>query len=163
MYKINLRGPGAQKGFTLIEILVVIGILGMLAGITIYGVREIRARAARQHTESVIRNLDLAFEKYRQDAGVYPDISNSFQNVYECLENLRLTDPFGAKGKTKGTVAVIKTGANYFVCDYWQNPIQFLIGDSAKSHPGPDIWSMGPDGKTGGSFSADDIANYDLR
>jgi len=61
-----------RKGFTLVELLVTIGIIGLLAGIAIpTGIKALNAsRLARM--ESDMRAIAVGIEAYRQDFGDYP-------------------------------------------------------------------------------------------
>ncbi|SRR5258706_3714887 len=66
------RDLAMTKGFTLIEILVVIAIIGILATILIGNFNGVRVRSRDAQRKSDIRQLQAALELYRADQGVYP-------------------------------------------------------------------------------------------
>lgn len=61
-----------RKGFTLIEILVVIGIIGLLAIFLVPNLLGVRDRAKEAAVKSVMRTIQLAVEAYQMDNDVYP-------------------------------------------------------------------------------------------
>jgi len=61
-----------QKGFTLIEILVVIVILTILAGIVVGAAKYAMTKAARSRAQAEIATMENALENYKSDNGVYP-------------------------------------------------------------------------------------------
>jgi len=63
----------SQQGFTLIEILVVMAIIGMLAVMVAPNLFNQRAGAMRDAAASQISTLEAALDTYRLDVGEYPD------------------------------------------------------------------------------------------
>lgn len=63
----------SQQGFTLIEILVVMAIIGMLAVMVAPNLFNQRAGAMRDAAASQISTLEAALDTYRLDVGSYPD------------------------------------------------------------------------------------------
>src|SRR3989344_1776389 len=64
---------GSSKGFTLLELLVVIGIIGLLASILVVNLTSARRRARDTKRIADIRNLQTAAEDYYGKNGAYPD------------------------------------------------------------------------------------------
>ena len=62
-----------RRGFTLVEMLVVIAIIGILAGLLTPAVQAARKNAIRRQCQSQINNLALACESFKADLGFYPD------------------------------------------------------------------------------------------
>ncbi len=62
-----------QKGFTLLELLVVIGIIGLLASILVINLTSARRRARDTKRVADLRNLQTAAEDYYGRSGKYPD------------------------------------------------------------------------------------------
>src|SRR5580704_241934 len=66
-----------QQGFTLVELLVVIGIIVILIAILLPVVSKVRTEAYSANTLNTIQQLSSACERYYQDFGAYPGpISN---------------------------------------------------------------------------------------
>mgnify|MGYP005646112801 FL=1 len=65
--------PATGAGFTLIEILVVMAIIGMLAVMVAPNIFNQRAGAQRDAALSQISALEAALDTYRLDVGQYPD------------------------------------------------------------------------------------------
>jgi type II secretion system protein G len=61
-----------KKGFTLVEILVVIGIIGLLAVFLVPNLLGARDRAKETAVKGVMHTVQLAIEAYQMDNNVYP-------------------------------------------------------------------------------------------
>ena len=144
-------GPAAgrtrrQLGFTLIELMVVIMILGVLAALVVPNVMtrpdEARAVAARQDIAQIMQQLRL----YRIDNQRYPTSEQGLAAL--------VTRP------TSGPAAPNwKPYLDRLPVDPWGKPYQYL-------YPGVrgevDVFSWGADGQTGGTGADADIGNWDL-
>ena len=101
------RSPkGGGGGFTLIEMLVVIVILGMLMSLAVVGVTSALRTARANKTEAMIGNLTGACESYRTIWGDYPpstlaefrvpmpnDTNNGIESMTACLASKRKGEP----------------------------------------------------------------------
>lgn len=134
-----------MRGFTLIEIMVVVVILGILAALVVPNilgnVDTARITAARQD----IRGIESALDMYRLDNFTYP----TTQQGLEALVT-QPADPSIRNWRLGGYLKKLPK-------DPWGNPYQYL-------YPGTqgevDIWSMGADGQTGGEGITADIGNW---
>jgi len=70
--KIPARPAGGQNGFTLIEILVVIGIIGLLSVFLVPNLLGARDRAKEAAVKGVMHSVQLAVEAYQMENEVYP-------------------------------------------------------------------------------------------
>lgn len=135
-----------QGGFTLIEIMVVIVILGILAALVVPKVMsrpdEARAVAARQD----INAMNQALKLYRLDNTRYP----STEQGLKALSEKPTVAPLPKNWKPGGYLERLPM-------DPWGNPYQYA---SPGTHGEVDIWSLGADGEPGGEGVDGDIGNW---
>jgi general secretion pathway protein G len=135
-----------QKGFTLIEILVVVIIIGVLAAMVIpqFAGRSEQARKAAAKTQ-IDSLFSSALDMYEADNGSYPTTDQGLQALR--VEPTGEPAPKNWKGPyLKKDVPVDPWGNAYnYVCPGVNNP------------SGYDLSSNGPDGQEG---TDDDIANW---
>jgi general secretion pathway protein G len=142
-----LRRSRRQSGFTLIEIMIVVVILGILASIVVPKIfgkpDEARVVKAKQDIRVLISQLAM----YRLDNYSYP----STQQGLEAL----VSKP-GGEPEAKNW----KQYLDKLPKDPWQNPYQYLTPGTKGGDF--DIFSMGSDGKPGGEGTAADVGNWNL-
>ncbi|RQW28095.1 type II secretion system protein GspG [Rhodobacteraceae bacterium CH30] len=135
-----------QGGFTLIEIMVVIVILGILAALVVPKVMsrpdEARAVAAKQDINAMSQALKL----YRLDNTRYP----SSEQGLKALSEKPTVAPLPKNWKPGGYLERLPM-------DPWGNPYQYA---SPGTHGEVDIWSLGADGEPGGEGVDGDIGNW---
>jgi len=136
-----------QQGFTLIEVMVVVVILGILAAIVVPKVmdRPDQARATKARTD--IAAIENALNLYKLDNYTYP-------NTSEGLEAL-VTPPSGDRAKTWKSGGYLQRVPK----DPWQRPYQYV---SPGVHGTIDIYTQGADGQPGGDGPNADVGNWDL-
>jgi general secretion pathway protein G len=61
-----------DKGFTLVELLIVIVILGVLATVTVFAVQGITDRGATSACKAEVKTVEVAVEAYYAQNGAYP-------------------------------------------------------------------------------------------
>ncbi|MEM7195368.1 MAG: type II secretion system major pseudopilin GspG [Pseudomonadota bacterium] len=126
-----------QRGFTLIEIMVVVVIIGMLATLILPKVLGRQDQAFQAKAKADIRALSSAVKLYKLDKFKYPAGS-------EGLNSLVSTD--------KGYIDRLPK-------DPWGNDYQY---QSPGQNLEFDIWTMGADGQSGGSGVNQDIGNWNM-
>lgn len=141
----RITAPRSPRGFTLIEILVVVVILGILAMIVVPRVMEEPGRARVVRAKQDIASIVAALNIYKLDNFVYP----SSEQGLEAL----VTKPSGEPNAPNWTQRLDRIPK-----DPWGHPYQY-------QHPGQhgeiDVYSYGADGKAGGDGEAADIGNWD--
>lgn len=108
-----------QKGFTLVELMVVIAILGVLAAIAIPKFNESTAKANTARIQADLRTIDSASVQYQADNGKMPTGLSDLQ-PYMTTDLTKLAPPKGGayelgdevKAITATTYAVVGTGDN---------------------------------------------------
>ncbi len=133
--------PNKMNGFTLIEVMVVVVILGILAAVIIPNVVGKDEQARRTLSQTSLSNVANALEMYRLDNHKYP----TTQEGLEALVN----KPASAKVFPQG--GYLKNLPN----DPWDNPMQYVSpGAAGKPY---ELYSFGSDGQEGGEGDNADI------
>lgn len=148
----NIRSKVTQRhysaGFTLIEVMVVVVILGILAAIVVPRVLD-RPDAARiTKAKQDIRTLESALNLYKLDNISYPTTDQGL----EALVHKPSTPPDPKNWKEGGYVDRLPT-------DPWQRTYQYL---TPGTHSIIDIYTLGADGQPGGDGPDADIGNWNL-
>jgi general secretion pathway protein G len=138
------RAPG---GFTLIEILVVITVLGILASLVapmVFGhIADAKTSAAR----SQIEIFGLALDAYRMDNDWYPSTAQGLEAL--------VTLPSGDPPARRWRGPYLKKGVPL---DPWGRPYAYLGPSDA--HPETyDVQTLGRDGKAGGTGEDEDLTS----
>ena len=133
-----------QHGFTLIEVMVVVVILGILAAILVPKVMDRPDQARKTKAKQDIRALEAALNLYKLDNFVYPTTDQGLEALLE-----KPTSPEPPNWKAGGYVDRLPK-------DPWNQDYLFL---SPGENGSIDIFSMGPDQQP----SDDDIGNWGLQ
>jgi len=134
-----------QKGFTLLEIMVVIVILGVLASMVVPNLMGNKDKADRQKVISDVIALENSLDMYKLDNSVYP----STEQGLEALVDEPSGSPEPRNYREDGYIKRLPQ-------DPWGND---YILNSPGEHGKIDVLSVGPDGEEG---TDDDIGNWNL-
>lgn len=137
-----------NRGFTLIEIMVVVVILGILAAIVVPKIMDQPDKARVAKAKQDIQVLTTALNLYKLDNFTYP----STQQGLQALVAKPSGDPPAPNWKPGGYIQRLPT-------DPWGNPYQYL---QPGTHGEFDLFSLGADGKPGGTGINADIGNWNL-
>ena len=164
--------PAGRRGaFTLLELLVVITIIAILAGICFGVIQALKERARRGGPATEIHALTSALDMYRRQLGSYPsdDITlvggspaNGPSEVLVYYLHRRLpkgVNTYGPFMEFKGARLVDSDGDGFpEYCDPYGNP--YVYAENASDRPPGgvnrgsfDLASSGPDGQLGGTIS----------
>lgn len=77
---------GNEQGFTLVELLLVITIIGVLAGVGVTGYRNFQERAYKAAADAAWRDLQVAINLYEAENGEFPSSDRSDKTV-EAIES----------------------------------------------------------------------------
>jgi general secretion pathway protein G len=133
----------AARGFTLLELLVVLVILGLLVGIVAPRFFGQVGKSEAKVAKAQIRALEDALDQYRLDVGRYPGSEQGLS---------ALTSQPAGEGRWQGPYLKKAVPS-----DPWGNPYQYR---SPGEHGEFDLFSFGKDGQPGGSGEAADIGNW---
>jgi general secretion pathway protein G len=138
-----------DTGFTLIEIMVVIVILGILATLIVPRIMERPEEARRTKAALDMQAIGQAVDLYYLDNRVYPTTEQGLK----ALVNRPTSEPIPKRWKREGYLSALPV-------DPWGNQYVYL----SPGVYGPyDIISYGADGKAGGEDKDADIGSWDLQ
>jgi general secretion pathway protein G len=144
------RGASLRRsrlvGFTLLEILVVLAIIGLLAGLAITNVDKIFGTAQADTTRLFVNTtMKTAITSYRIHMGNYPTTAEGLQAL--------VTPPSTRADRWNGPY----TPNSKVPVDHWGEPYQYAY-PGTRNKDSYDLWSKGPDKQSG---TADDIGNWE--
>lgn len=140
----------SMRGFTLIELMVVIVILGILAGLIVPRIMGRPEEAKQLKAKLTIESLETSLRLYKLDNGAYPTTEQGLQALVERPDTGNVPKGWREGGYIeKGRVPL----------DPWDNEFVYL---SPGVHGDYDIISYGGDGVPGGEGKDMDINNWEL-
>lgn len=169
-----------RKGFTLLELLVVIGIISLLLSLLVVLIKNMVTKARMAKTAGLIKVLDEGCNRYRVETGGFPPMSPYSDS--RCLhfylgKELRIVTGRDLDGKPTGYKTIppivpfkadmldLPPGQDSLdpvarppvpVIDAWGNPILYRPYPGQKNPSSVDIWSTGNDL----TIPEDDITNW---
>jgi general secretion pathway protein G len=137
-----------QRGFTLIEILVVVTILGILAAVVVPRILERPEQARRTKATVDIKGIEESLGLFKLDNGFYPSTEQGLQALVVKPQTGRIPSRYPEDAYLKKTPV-----------DPWGNPYVYL---SPGVHDQYDIISYGADGEPGGEENDADVRSWEL-
>lgn len=136
-----------QSGFTLIEIMVVMVILGLLVAVVAPNILGRGEEARIGVAKTQIRNISNALDMYKLDNFSYP----STEQGLEALVSKPSGSPEAKNWNKDGYLPSVPV-------DPWKTEYQYVSPGSEGPY---DLYSFGADGREGGSDGGEDISNHD--
>ena len=133
-----------HNGFTLLELLVVLAILGLLAAIVGPQVIKYLGSSKTQTASVQAKNIAASLELFRLDAGRYPTATEGLGGLLKAPASVPIWNgPYLPQASA--------------IIDPWGNPYKFKApGD----HGEMDVFTLGSDNAVGGSGEAKDVGNW---
>jgi general secretion pathway protein G len=139
-----------EAGFTLIELMVVVVIIGILAGLIVPRIMGSDDKAREAKTKMQIESLETALKMYKLDNGSYPTTEQGLKALVETPTAGNLPKNWRQGGYLeKGKVPK----------DPWNNEFIYI---SPGMHGDFDLSSYGADGEAGGEGKNKDINNWEI-
>ena len=138
-----------QSGLTLIQILIILGIVGVIAAVLLAPRLLGQAgRALQTEASEDIETLGIALDRYAKDNGDYPSTEQGLKALWEHPEEPPL--PINWLGPY---IQIPRTD------DPWGNPYVY-IRPGVRDQYGYDLISFGSDGVEGGSGESEDVVSW---
>lgn len=136
----------SDAGFSLVELMVVVFIMGLLATVVLVNVIGNVDKARLQKAKTDIATLEQSLERYRLELMTYPTIEQGLEALVSAPGDLRNPERYPAEGFIKRLPE-----------DPWGNPYQYVYpGENGQV----DIFSYGADGAPGGEGYDADVGNW---
>lgn len=139
----NAKKPDSSRGFTLIELMLVVIIIGIIAAIAVPRMAGRQRKAKDITTQASIRSVCAALDSFELDVGRFPSTEEGLQALIERPLSLAPEDEWNGP---------------YFreiPLDSWKRP--FIYKYPGENSVDYDLISRGADGQEG---TSDDITNY---
>jgi general secretion pathway protein G len=131
-----------KRGFTLLELMVVLVVLGLLASIAAPQVMKHLGKAKHQTARIQVEALSASLDYFFIDMGRYPTQEEGLKALVEPVPGGKWDGPYLKKRES--------------LIDPWGVPYQYRIPGKAGKY---DVYTLGADGKDGGQGDDADVGN----
>lgn len=135
-----------RRGFSLVELMIVLAILVLLAGLVLPRLLSQQDKADRQTTQTQLANFKQALNMYKVDNRSYPNTEEGLAALFKKPED-----------ETRGRNWEGPYMDETLPVDPWGNDYGYEYPPTEGAGDFPNIWSFGPDGESG---TEDDIKNW---
>ena len=170
-FGVNLRNF-SLAAFSLIEVLFVLVIISILAGLVIGTAKYASTKAATSRAQSEIAAMEMALEHYKSDNGVYPKstttrrTASGFPGLIEINNSIALygalTSPKAYMSFKPNQTRVDQATTKMYLIDPFGAPYNYYCNPGALDQTNTasfDLWSYGPNGFNDEGTN-DDITNW---
>ncbi|MFO7728488.1 MAG: type II secretion system major pseudopilin GspG [Desulfonatronovibrio sp.] len=145
-----MRINDGSKGFSLIELMIVVVILGLLAGLLVPRIMDRPEEAKVTKARMDMRTIESALRFYRLDNGFYPTTEQGLESLVRKPETSPAPEKWRSGGYLETSSIPRDPWGNYFI---YRSP-----GDQGRDY---EIISLGADGKEGGTGFNRDLKNWE--
>lgn len=145
-----MRINEGSKGFSLIELMIVVVILGLLAGLLVPRIMDRPEEAKVTKARMDMRTIESALRFYRLDNGFYPTTEQGLESLVRKPETSPVPEKWRSGGYLETSSIPRDPWGNYFI---YRSP-----GDQGRDY---EIISLGADGKEGGTGFNQDLKNWE--
>lgn len=145
------RAAERRGGFTLVEILVVVAIISLLAGVVLVNVAPGLGMGQQAAAKAQIKTFSTALETYRLAHGRYPTTEQGLEALVQRPEREPVPANYPAEGYLSSRV---------LPQDPWKRPYLYL--SPGRGGEGYEVFSLGADGEPGGSGGDSDVSSAGL-
>jgi general secretion pathway protein G len=142
----RLKAARAQAGFSLIEVMVTMVIIGLLSTVVLLNVLPSRDKAMVDKAKADIATLELAVDTFKMDNYTYPRTEDGLTALVSAPADIR-ADRYREGGYIRRLPD-----------DPWGNPYQYAYPGRTRPF---DVYSLGADNTPGGEGLDADIGNWD--
>lgn len=142
----HLNKRRSTAGFTLVELMVVIVIIGLLATVVMINVMPSQDRAMQEKARADVSTLEQALDTYRLDNLSYPTTEQGLQALRQAPSGLARPERYRSGGYIRRLPD-----------DPWGHPYQYRTPGREGAF---DVFSLGADGAEGGDGDNADIGNW---
>jgi general secretion pathway protein G len=140
--KLSFKGSGREAGFTLMEMLVVLVVIGLIAAVAIPQVMKLLGGAKSKAAKIQLETLSQSLSYYQLDTGQYPSAAEGIAALWK------------APGQVEGWAGPYVRRERQLV-DPWGRP--FVYRSPGETAP-YELVTLGADGKEGGSGEDADLS-----
>ena len=117
----TIRESGLESGFTLLELMIVLGIIGILAAVAVFGYRRYMRHAYTSEVYAMIAAIKSAQENYHAETGQYASTGANEDDLYPVLNSAGaepIKKPFDPSSRPKWQALGVSAPANKLYCSY---------------------------------------------
>ncbi len=125
-----------SSGFTLLELLAVLGIIAMIAGLLFPSISKVKENARVARAKAMIETLSIALQAYRTDWGIYGPNENELNDngtLYSILTTSRKNGPYIELRERD----LIISGTVYKIADPWDGVYEVYVDTDGGSNSVP--------------------------
>lgn len=154
------RRACSPRGFTLIELIVVMTIVGILASLILGGVMAARRRGAVMSTRTFIMQLEAAINHYEESYGDYPHGSGGIASSEMLHQALTSRSWSGQCDFTTNQARDTNANGRKELVDHWLHPINYYHHRSYQGPPRETTFRLISNGLDEEEGTRDDVDNF---